>query len=114
MKSCPSRAATSGTKSVPRFSARESNDAPSTVASGPARVPPTTAATCDASILTLANGTVRAVSGDRIRLVVLFGGQSAEHEVSCTTAASVLGAVDPARYDVVPVGITTAGRWVVA
>ena len=51
---------------------------------------------------------------DRIRLVVLFGGQSAEHEVSCTTAASVLGAADPARYDVVPVGITTEGRWVVA
>jgi D-alanine-D-alanine ligase len=50
----------------------------------------------------------------RIRLVVLFGGQSAEHEVSCTTAASVLGAVDPERYDVVPVGITTDGRWVVA
>jgi len=51
---------------------------------------------------------------ERIRLVVLFGGQSAEHEVSCTTAASVLGAVDPERYDVVPVGITTDGRWVVA
>jgi D-alanine-D-alanine ligase len=32
--------------------------------------------------------------------------------VSCTTAASVLGAVDPARYDVVPVGITADGRWV--
>ena len=51
---------------------------------------------------------------DRIRLVVLFGGQSAEHEVSCTTAASVLGAVDHDRYEVVPVGITTDGRWVVA
>ncbi|HYD08953.1 MAG TPA: hypothetical protein VEA78_02525, partial [Acidimicrobiales bacterium] len=51
---------------------------------------------------------------ERIRLVVVFGGQSAEHEVSCTTAASVLGAVDPARYEVVPVGITTEGRWVVA
>jgi D-alanine-D-alanine ligase len=49
---------------------------------------------------------------DRIRLVVLFGGRSAEHEVSCVSAASVLGAVDPARYDVVPVGITADGRWV--
>jgi D-alanine-D-alanine ligase len=47
-----------------------------------------------------------------VRLVVLFGGRSAEHEVSCVSAASVLGAVDPARYDVVPVGITAEGRWV--
>ena len=45
---------------------------------------------------------------------MLFGGQSAEHEVSCVTAASVLRAVDPARYDVVPVGITMEGRWVIA
>ena len=49
---------------------------------------------------------------DRIRLVVLFGGQSAEHEVSCTTAAHVLRAVDPDRYDLVPVGITRDGTWV--
>jgi D-alanine-D-alanine ligase len=47
-----------------------------------------------------------------VRLIVLFGGRSAEHEVSCVSAASVLGAVDPARYDVVPVGITAEGRWV--
>ncbi len=49
-----------------------------------------------------------------IRLVVLFGGRSAEHEVSCITAVSVLRAVDPRRYDVVPVGITRDGRWVLA
>jgi D-alanine-D-alanine ligase len=49
-----------------------------------------------------------------IRLVVLFGGQSAEHEVSCVTAASVLEAADPDRYEVIPVGITTDGRWVLA
>jgi D-alanine-D-alanine ligase len=48
----------------------------------------------------------------RVRLIVLFGGRSAEHEVSCVSAASVLGAVDAARYDVVPVGITADGRWV--
>src|SRR5687767_13821729 len=114
MNSCPSRAATSGTKSAPPVSARESNDAPSSVTSGPARVPPTAAATCDASILTLANGTVRAVSGDRIHLVVLFGGQSAEHEVSCTTAAHVLAAVDLDRYRVTPVGISTEGDWSLA
>jgi D-alanine-D-alanine ligase len=51
---------------------------------------------------------------DRIRLVVLFGGRSAEHEVSCVTAVSVLRALDPGRYDVVPVGITPEGRWVLA
>jgi D-alanine-D-alanine ligase len=49
---------------------------------------------------------------DRVRLVVLFGGQSAEHEVSCTTAAHVLAVVDPNRYEVVPVGITRDGTWV--
>ena len=47
----------------------------------------------------------------RVRLVVLFGGRSAEHDVSCISAASVLAAVDPSRYDVVPVGITLDGRW---
>jgi D-alanine-D-alanine ligase len=48
---------------------------------------------------------------DRIRLVVLFGGRSAEHEVSCTTAAHVLRALDLDRYEAVPVGITRDGRW---
>jgi D-alanine-D-alanine ligase len=52
------------------------------------------------------------VSDDRVRLVVLFGGRSAEHDVSCTTATHVLGATDPTRYDVVPVGITREGAWV--
>ncbi|MFP3901337.1 MAG: D-alanine--D-alanine ligase family protein [Acidimicrobiia bacterium] len=51
---------------------------------------------------------------DRVRLVVLFGGRSAEHEVSCTTAAHVLRAVDPGRYQAVPVGITREGQWVQA
>ncbi len=45
-------------------------------------------------------------------LVLLFGGRSAEHEVSCVTAAHVLAAADPARYDVVAVGITRDGAWV--
>ena len=45
---------------------------------------------------------------------MLFGGRSAEHEVSCTTAVSVLSAVDLDRYDVVPVGITRDGRWLLA
>jgi D-alanine-D-alanine ligase len=48
---------------------------------------------------------------ERIRLVVLYGGRSAEHEVSCVTAVHVLKALDPDRYDVVPIGITAEGRW---
>jgi D-alanine-D-alanine ligase len=47
-----------------------------------------------------------------VRLVVVFGGQSAEHDVSCVTASHVLAAADPARYRVEPVGITREGRWV--
>lgn len=52
--------------------------------------------------------------GDRIKLVVLFGGQSAEHEVSCTSALNVLRAADRDHYELVPVGITREGRWVAA
>jgi D-alanine-D-alanine ligase len=47
----------------------------------------------------------------RVHLVVLYGGQSAEHDVSCVTAAHVLGAIDPARYRVTPIGISTSGEW---
>lgn len=47
----------------------------------------------------------------RINLIVLFGGQSAEHDVSCVTASHVLAAVDPEKYDVTPVGIARDGRW---
>jgi D-alanine-D-alanine ligase len=46
------------------------------------------------------------------RVAVVFGGRSSEHAISCVTAASVLQAIDRDRYDVVPVGITTEGRWV--
>lgn len=51
---------------------------------------------------------------ERIRLVVLFGGQSAEHDVSCVTASHVLAAADPEKYAVQPVGITREGQWVFA
>jgi D-alanine-D-alanine ligase len=51
-------------------------------------------------------------SPDRVRLVVLFGGRSAEHDVSCTTAAHVLAAADAERYELLPVGITRDGAWV--
>jgi D-alanine-D-alanine ligase len=46
-----------------------------------------------------------------VRIVLLYGGQSAEHEVSRISAASVLKAIDTTRYDVVPVAITPDGRW---
>src|SRR5204863_7211747 len=49
---------------------------------------------------------------DRVRLVVLFGGQSAEHEVSCVSAYHVLRAVDEDRYQLDAVGITREGSWV--
>lgn len=46
-----------------------------------------------------------------LRVLLLFGGRSSEHPVSCLSARSVLGALDPARHDVTCVGITRAGRW---
>jgi D-alanine-D-alanine ligase len=51
---------------------------------------------------------------ERINLIVLFGGESAEHDVSCTTAAHVLKAADPRRYRITPVGISTEGQWALA
>jgi D-alanine-D-alanine ligase len=48
----------------------------------------------------------------RPRVAVVFGGRSSEHAVSCVTAGSVLRALDREIYDVVPVGITRDGRWV--
>lgn len=42
----------------------------------------------------------------------MFGGRSSEHAISCATAGSVLAAIDRDAYDVVPVGISTEGRWV--
>jgi D-alanine-D-alanine ligase len=47
----------------------------------------------------------------KIRLGILFGGRSGEHEVSLTSAASVLKALDPDKYEIVPIGITREGRW---
>ena len=46
------------------------------------------------------------------RIAVVFGGRSSEHAISCVTAGSLLKAIDPQRYDVVPIGITVGGRWV--
>jgi len=54
------------------------------------------------------------VTADRTHLVVLFGGQSAEHDVSCVTATHVLRAIDTGRYRVTPIGISTDGEWALA
>ena len=50
------------------------------------------------------------MSGRR-RVAVVFGGRSAEHEISCISARSVMDALDPERFEVVPVGITRDGEW---
>lgn len=47
----------------------------------------------------------------KLRVGVIFGGQSGEHEVSLVSARSVMAALDPAKYEVVPIGITHTGRW---
>jgi D-alanine-D-alanine ligase len=50
----------------------------------------------------------------RIRVGVLFGGRSGEHEVSLRSAASVMAAIDKSRFEIVPIGITKEGRWLSA
>jgi D-alanine-D-alanine ligase len=54
---------------------------------------------------------VGGVTGVRTNLIVIFGGQSAEHDISCTTAYHVLQAVDRSTYDITPIGIDREGRW---
>jgi D-alanine-D-alanine ligase len=55
---------------------------------------------------------VRRSNGHRHRVAVVFGGTSSEHGVSCLTAAGVLSALDRDRFDVVGIGITRTGRWI--
>ncbi len=50
----------------------------------------------------------------KLRVGILFGGRSGEHEVSLLSAASVFNAIDKNKFEVVPVGITKEGRWVTA
>src|ERR1700722_13780922 len=50
----------------------------------------------------------------KLRVGILFGGRSGEHEVSLLSAASVLNAIDKKKYEVVPIGITKEGRWLTA
>jgi D-alanine-D-alanine ligase len=48
----------------------------------------------------------------KLRVGILFGGRSGEHEVSLLSAASILNAIDKTKYDVIPIGITKQGRWI--
>lgn len=50
---------------------------------------------------------------DKLKIAVLFGGRSGEHEVSIMSARSVIAALDPAKYDIIPVGISRQGAWLV-
>jgi len=51
---------------------------------------------------------------NKLRVGILFGGRSGEHEVSLLSAASVVNAIDKNKYEVVPIGITKEGRWLTA
>lgn len=50
----------------------------------------------------------------KVRVALLFGGRSGEHAISAATAAGVMKAIDRDKYDVIPIGITREGRWVLA
>src|ERR1051326_3995610 len=50
----------------------------------------------------------------RLRVGVLFGGRSGEHEVSLASAASVIRGLDPDKYEAVPIGISKEGHWLTA
>jgi D-alanine-D-alanine ligase len=54
-----------------------------------------------------------AQQGRRVRVAVMFGGQSDEHDVSIRSARTVMNAIDQERYEVVPIGITREGGWIV-
>ncbi|NKM56661.1 D-alanine--D-alanine ligase [Rhizobium anhuiense] len=53
-------------------------------------------------------------SPNRLRIAVLFGGRSAEHEVSVLSATNVMGALMPEKYDAVPIFITREGQWLLS
>ena len=49
----------------------------------------------------------------RLRVGIIFGGRSREHEVSLASAVSVIHAMDRARYEPIPIGIAKDGHWLV-
>lgn len=51
-------------------------------------------------------------SAGKTRVAIIFGGRSTEHAISCVSAGSILQALDPDEFEVVPIGITRSGQWV--
>src|SRR5690242_17218052 len=51
------------------------------------------------------------MSRRKLRVGILFGGRSGEHEISLRSALTVMSSMDPARYEIVPIGIARDGRW---
>jgi D-alanine-D-alanine ligase len=49
---------------------------------------------------------------NKLRVGVLFGGRSGKHEVSNVSATSLMNALDPAKYEIIPIGITKSGQWI--
>lgn len=47
-----------------------------------------------------------------LRIAVIYGGRSSEHSISCVSAGGIIDALDPAAYEVLPIGITEDGRWI--
>ncbi|MBZ9903038.1 D-alanine--D-alanine ligase A, partial [Mesorhizobium sp. CA17] len=54
------------------------------------------------------------MAAKRLRIGVLFGGRSAEHEVSLLSATNVMAALNPAKYDAVPIFVTREGQWLLS
>ena len=63
------------------------------------------------TVLQEAGPSVPSSDKSTVRVAVVFGGRSGEHTISCATAAGVLSAIDRDRYEVLPVGITPEGQW---
>ena len=50
---------------------------------------------------------------NKLRVAVVFGGRSGEHEISVISARSIMGALDRDKYEIIPVGITRNGQWII-
>ena len=50
----------------------------------------------------------------KLRIAVLFGGRSAEHDVSVLSATNVMGALEPDKYDAMPIFVTREGKWLLS
>ncbi len=53
-------------------------------------------------------------SRGKLRIAVLFGGRSAEHDVSVMSATNVVGALEPSKYEAVPIFVTREGEWLLS